>query len=142
MRGVTPQMVHSTQLPATMGWADGESVLFYPDVEAHAVARKYLTLGFRDVFDPSTVHIRVENGSGTPGAASAVADFLRQRGYTIAETRNAKNFGTLKTTIKTADQRIAGEIAKQLPVKSPQIALGPLDDVDVVIVVGRDYRIP
>ena len=142
MRGVTPQMVHSAQLPAVVGWAAGESVLFYPDVEAHAVARKYLTVGFRSTFDPSTVHIRVENGSGTPGAASAVADFLRQRGYTIVETRNAKDFGNLKTTIKTNDQKIAGEIAKQLPVKSPQIAVVALDDVDVVIVVGRDYRIP
>ena len=142
MRGVTPQMVHSAQLPAVVGWAAGESVLFYPDVEAHAIAKKYLTIGFSNAFDPSTVHVRVENGSGTPGAASAVADFLRQRGFTVVETRNAKDFNNRKTTIRTADQTIAGEIAKQLPVKSPQIALGPLDDVDVVIVVGRDYRIP
>ena len=142
MRGVTPQMVHSAQLPATVGWIEGESVLFYPDVEAHAVARKYLTLGFSNVFDPSTVHVRVENGSGTPGAASAFADFLRQRGFTIVETRNAKDFTNSKTTIRTTNQEIAGEIAKQLPVKSPQIAVGPIDDVDVVIVVGRDYRIP
>ncbi len=141
MRDVTPQMVHSAQLPAVVGWADGQSVLFYPDVEAHAMARKYLTVGYGNRFDPSTVHVRVENGSGTPGAASALADFLRQRGFDVVETGNAKSFNNSRTTIKTADKTVAGEVAKQLPVRNPQIAVGPVDGVDVVIVIGSDYRI-
>jgi hypothetical protein len=43
--------------------------------------------------------------------------------------------------IETADQDVAGQLAKELPVKNPQISVGPVEGVDVVIVVGRDYRI-
>ena len=140
MRGVSAQSVHSAVLPADVGWINGESVVFVrPD--ARKVIHTYLVAGYGNGFDPSTVHVRVENGSGTPGAASAVADFLRQRGYNVVETRNAKDFNSLKTTIETADRDVAGEVAKELPVKNPQIAVGPVDGVDVVIVVGRDYRI-
>jgi LCP family protein required for cell wall assembly len=141
MRNVTPQMVHTAQLPALVGWIAGQSVLLYPDIEAHAVARKYLTIGYGNRFDPSAVHVRVENGSGLPGAASAMADFLRQRGFNVVETGNAKTFNNSRTTIQTPDQKVASEVAKQLPVKNPQIAVGPVDGVDVVIVIGRDYSI-
>lgn len=140
MRGVAPQSVHAGVLPVDIGWTNGESVLF-----AQAGARKavhtYLVAGFGNAFDPSTVHLRVENGSGTPGAASALADFMRQRGFDVVETRNAASFNNPKTTIKTQDQKMAGEVAKQIPVKDPKIAVEPVDGVDVVIVVGRDYRI-
>ena len=141
MRDVTPQMVHSAQLPAVVGWIDGESVLFAPDVAAKALVHKYMVVGYGASFDPSTVHVRVENGSGTPGAASALADLLRQRGFNVVETGNAKSFDTKKTTVKGPDQKTAGEVAKQLPVKHPQIAVGPVDGVDIDIVIGADYRI-
>lgn len=140
LRGMTPAQVHSAQLPADVGWTAGESVLFAKP-EARKVVRTYLIAGFGNKFDPSTIHVRVENGSGTPGAASAMADFLRQRGFDVIETGNAKTFNNPKTTIKTADKKVAGEVAKQLPVKDPQIAVGPVDGVDVDIVIGLDYRI-
>jgi LCP family protein required for cell wall assembly len=140
MRGVSSESVHSAVLPVDVGWTNGESVLFAQS-EAQKVIRKYLVAGYGNGFDPSNVRVSVENGSGTPGAASAVADYLRQRGFNVVETRNAKKFDSLKTTIKTADQSVAGEVARELPIKNPQIAVGPVDGVDVVIVVGRDYRI-
>jgi len=141
MRNVTPQQVHSAQVPSVVGWIDGESVLFAPDVEAKALVHKYMVVGYGSSFDPSTVHVRVENGSGTPGAASALADLLRQRGFTVVETGNAKSFDNKKTTIKGPDQKTAGEVAKQLPMKNPQIAVGPVDGVDIDIVIGADFRI-
>lgn len=141
LRGVTPQMVHTAQLPADVGWIDGESVLFADDGPAKAMVRKYIIAGYGNSFDPSTVHVRVENGSGTPGAASALADVLRQRGFDVVETGNAKTFDNPKTVIKGADQRTASEVAKNLPVKNPTIAVGPVDGVDIDIIIGRDYRI-
>ncbi|MDQ6781349.1 MAG: LCP family protein, partial [Candidatus Eremiobacteraeota bacterium] len=141
MRSVTPQMVHSAQLPAVIGWISGESVLFAPDVESKALVHKYLVVGYGSSFDPSNVHVRVENGSGKPGAASALADLLRQRGFNVVETGNAKSFDAKKTTIRGADQRAAGEVARQLPIKNPHIAIGPVDGVDIDIIVGLDYRI-
>ncbi len=140
MRGVSEQSVHSSVLPVDIGWTNGESVLFAQS-DARKVVHTYLVAGFGNAFDPSTVHVRVENGSGTPGVASALADFLRQRGFDVVETGNAQNFNNATTTIETADQKMAGEVAKELPVKNPRIALRQVPGVDVVIVIGRDYRI-
>jgi LCP family protein required for cell wall assembly len=141
LRDITPQMVHETQLPADIGWIDGQSVLFADQSAAGGIVHKYLVVGFGSQFDPSTVHVKVENGSGMPGAASAMADYLRRRGFTIVETGNAKTFNTRKTTITGADQKVAGQVAKQLPVHDPVIAIGAVDGGDVDVVVGRDYRI-
>jgi polyisoprenyl-teichoic acid--peptidoglycan teichoic acid transferase len=141
MRDVTPQMVHEAEIPADVGWTDGQSVLFAEQATSEAIVRKYLIVGFGSAFDPSTVHVKVENGSGTPGAASAMADYLRQRGFTIVETGNAKTFNNLKTTITGTDQKIMGEVAKRLPVQNAVIAVGPVDGGDVDIVVGRDYKV-
>ncbi len=140
MRGVSPQSVHSSVLPVEIGWTNGESVLFASS-DASKTVHQYLVVGFGTKFDPSNVHLRIENGSGTPGAASAMADFLRQRGFDVVDTSNAASFGYQTTTIETSDQKVAGEVAKALPVKNPHINVAPMDGDDVVIVVGRDYRI-
>jgi polyisoprenyl-teichoic acid--peptidoglycan teichoic acid transferase len=140
LQDVTPQMVHSTEVPTNVGWTDGQSVLFADQAQMQAIVHKYLVIGFGSAFDPSTVHVKVENGSGTPGAASALADYLRQRGFTIVGTGNAKTFNNRKTTITGNDQKIMGEVVKQLPVQKPVIAIGVVDGGDVDIVVGQDYR--
>jgi hypothetical protein len=140
LQDVTPQMVHSTEVPTNVGWTDGQSVLFADQAQMQAIVHKYLVVGFGSAFDPSTVHVKVENGSSTPGAASALADYLRQRGFTIVATGNAKTFNNRKTTITGNDQKIMGEVAKQLPVQKPVIAIGVVDGGDVDIVVGQDYR--
>lgn len=140
MQNVTPQMVHETEVPTNVGWTDGQSVLFADQTQMQAIVHKYLVVGFGVAFDPSTVHVKVENGSGTPGAASALADYLRQRGFTIVETGNAKTFNNRKTKITGNDQKVMGEVVKQLPVHNPLIAIGVVDGGDVDIVVGQDYR--
>jgi polyisoprenyl-teichoic acid--peptidoglycan teichoic acid transferase len=140
MRGVSSQSVHSAVLPVDIGWTNGESVLF-AQADAHKAVHTYLVAGYGTAFDPSTVHVWVQNGSGAPGVASAVADFLRQRGFDVVETGNAKSFNNATTTIETADSKMAGEVAKELPVKNPRIAVQQVPGADVVIVVGRDYRI-
>jgi polyisoprenyl-teichoic acid--peptidoglycan teichoic acid transferase len=140
MRGVSSQSVHSSVLPVEIGWTNGESVLFASS-DAQKTVHQYLVVGYGTQFDPSNVHVRIENGSGTPGAASAMADFLRQRGFDVVDTGNAPTFDHPTTTIETPDQKVAGEVAKELPVKNPRISVAPVAGVDVVIVVGRDYRI-
>lgn len=140
LRDVTPQMVHTAQVPVNVGWTAGESVLFADQGQAQAIVRKYLVIGFGSAFDPSTVHVKVFNGSGAPGAAAAIADYLRQRGFMVVETGNATSFNQNRTTVKGLDQRVAGEVAKQLPMRNVPIAVGPVDGGDIDIVVGRDYR--
>lgn len=139
LRHETPAMVHTTQLPVLEGFTDGQSVLFYDAAGGRPVVQKYMVVGFGGEFDPSTVHVVVRNGSGQPGAASTMADYLRQRGFTVVATGNASSFDNAKTTVTGADKKIVGEVAKRLPVNA-EIAVGSVEDGDVDIVIGRDYR--
>jgi len=141
MRDLTPQMVHTAELPTDIGFTDGQSVLYYQPQAGAQIIHKYLVVGFTGAFDPSTVRLKVENGSGKPGAATAMADYLRQKGFTVIETRNAKNFGAAKTSITGPNGTIVALVAKQLPVTNVHTAIGPVEGGDIVIVVGKDYRV-
>jgi polyisoprenyl-teichoic acid--peptidoglycan teichoic acid transferase len=140
LRGETPSMVHTTQLPVLEGFTDGESVLFYDAANGKPVVQKYMVVGFSGEFDPSTVHVVVQNGSGQPGAASAMADYLRQRGFDVVSTGNAATFTNQKTTVTGTDKNVAGEVAKRLPVKDADVTTGAVQGGDIEIVIGRDYR--
>lgn len=52
--------------------------------------------------DRSTISIAVQNGSGTAGAGSKMADYLRSFGYKIASIGNADNFDYASTAIQVA----------------------------------------
>ncbi|MBC5825869.1 MAG: LCP family protein [Candidatus Eremiobacteraeota bacterium] len=141
LREVTPQKVHSAQVPADVGWTDGQSVLYEDRTQTGELVRKYLVVGFGSRFDPSTVHVKVENGSGTPGAASALADYLRQRGFTIVGTGNAGTFNNAQTTVIGVNATLLGEVTKRLPMHNVRFSVGRVKGGDIDIVVGQDYRI-
>ncbi|MBV8171102.1 MAG: LCP family protein [Candidatus Eremiobacteraeota bacterium] len=140
LRDETPAMVHTVQLPADEGWTDGQSVLFYDAATGRPIVQKYMVAGFGNEFDPSTVHVIVHNGSGQPGAASAMADYLRQRGFDVVSTGNAATFNNPKTIVTGNDKNVAGEVAKRLPVKDANVTAGSVQGGDIEIVIGRDYR--
>jgi hypothetical protein len=141
LRDITPQMVHTAELPTDIGFTDGQSVLYFRPQAGADMIHKYLIVGFTGAFDPSTVRLKVENGSGKPGAATAMADYLRQRGFTVIETRNAKRFGAAKTSITGPNVTIVSLVAKQMPVTNVLTAIGPVEGGDIDIIVGKDYRI-
>jgi polyisoprenyl-teichoic acid--peptidoglycan teichoic acid transferase len=140
LRDLTPSMVHATQLPATIGWTDDQSVLYYDADLGRPIVERYMVAGFNGQFDPSVVHVSVHNGSGQPGAAAALAQYLRQRGFTVVDTGNAASFGATRTTVTALDQKVAGEVAKQLPMQDALVAVGPVQGADVDITIGRDYQ--
>ena len=140
LRDETPSMVHTVQLPVLEGFTDGQSVLFYDAATGRPVVKKYMVVGFGNEFDPSTVHVVVHNGSGQPGAASAMADYLRQRGFNVVSTGNASTFNNPRTKVTGADKNVAGQVAKQLPVKDADVETGDVTGGDIEIVIGRDYR--
>jgi LCP family protein required for cell wall assembly len=140
LRDETPAMVHTVQLPVLDGFTDGQSVLFYDAATGRPVVQKYMVVGFGNEFDPSTVHVVVHNGSGQPGAASAMADYLRQRGFNVVSTGNASSFNNPRTKVTGADKNVAGQVAKQLPVKDADVETGDVTGGDIEIVIGRDYR--
>ena len=122
------------------GFTAGQSVLFYDAASGRQLVQKYMVVGFGGEFDPSTVHVTVHNGSGQPGAASAMADYLRQRGFTIVSTGNAASFNNPRTRVRGVDKNVVGEVAKRLPVKDVDESTGDVDGADIDIVVGSDYR--
>ncbi len=140
LRGETPAMVHTVGLPVLEGFTNGESVLYYDAAAGKPIVQKYLVAGFGGEFDPSTVHVVVHNGSGQPGAASALADYLRQKGFDVVSTGNAATFNNPKTTVTGSDKTIVGEVAKRLPIKDPEVTTGDVVGGDIDIVIGRDYR--
>jgi LCP family protein required for cell wall assembly len=141
LRDLTPQMVHTGEVPTSIGFTAGQSVLFIQPQAGADIVHKYLVVGFNGAFDPSTVRLKVENGSGKPGAATAMADYLRQKGFTVIETGNAKKFGAAKTFITGPNQTIVALVAKQMPVTNVRTVIGPVEGGDIDIVVGKDYRI-
>jgi LCP family protein required for cell wall assembly len=141
LRDITPQMVHTGEVPSDIGYTDGQSVLYLQPQAAALIVRKYLVVGFDGSFDPSTVRVKVENGSGRPGAAAAMADALRQKGFTVIETGNAKRFGMARTSIVGPNQTILSMVAKDVPIPNIKTTTGPVEGGDVEIVVGQDYRI-
>jgi hypothetical protein len=141
LRDVTSQMVHTAEVPSDIGFTDGQSVLYFQPQAGSEIIHKYLVVGFTGEFDPSTVRLKVENGSGKPGAATAMADYLRQKGFTVIETRNAKKFGSAKTSITGPNGTIVALVAKQMPVTNVLTAIGPVEGGDIDIVVGKDYRV-
>ena len=70
-----------------------------------------------------------------------MADYLRQKGFTVIETRNAKKFGAARTSITGPNETIVALVAKQIPVLNVHTAIGPVEGGDVVIVVAKDYRV-
>jgi polyisoprenyl-teichoic acid--peptidoglycan teichoic acid transferase len=140
LRGETTAMVHTTQLPVLEGFTGGQSVLFYDAANGRPIVQKYMVVGFGNQFDPATVHVTVHNGSGQPGAASALADYLRQRGFTVVATGNAATFNNARTKVKGVDKNMVGEVAKRLPIKDVDESTGDVDGADIDITIGRDYR--
>jgi polyisoprenyl-teichoic acid--peptidoglycan teichoic acid transferase len=141
LRDVTPQMVHTAEIPTDIGFTEGQSVLYFQPQAGAEIIHKYLVVGFNGAFDPSTVRLKVENGSGKPGAATSMADYMRQKGFTVIETRNAKKFGAAKTLITGPNESIVSQVAKQMPFPNVLTSIGPVEGGDIDIVVGSDYRV-
>ena len=69
-----------------------------------------------------------------------MADYLRQRGFNVVSTGNASSFDNPRTKVTGADKNVAGQVAKQLPVKDVDVETGDVTGGDIEIVIGRDYR--
>jgi|GEM_PF-2977523 len=90
--------------------------------------------------DPATLKVRVLNGSGVPGAASAASDVLIAASIPVASTGNAKKFSYASTMIYyPAGKKEAAElVARTLSTKySTQLEENVVaDGYDTLVVVG------
>jgi len=87
------------------------------------------------------IKIDVRNGSGKPGIAKKLAEKLEGLNFKIREVGNADNFTYYETQILVLDER--SEMARRV---QSQLGFGRVvtedhipGDVDVLVIVGRDY---
>lgn len=91
----------------------------------------------------SSINIRVLNGGGVTGAASKVATLIKNAGYNVTGTANAKTYtyATTEVLYKTADQKsTADDVASALTgytVSTKQDAATVGTASDLLVIVGK-----
>lgn len=89
------------------------------------------------------VRLLVLNGAGTPGVAGDAAKKLISAGYKVIDTKNADNFKYTKTQIevyKKTGEASAPNIRNILGTGEILRKNVSQDIVDIVIVIGKDYK--
>lgn len=91
------------------------------------------------------VRIQVLNGCGVKGLTRLVTPALRAKGFDVRETRNAPNFDYPQSLVidRKGNGLLAQIVADSLGIDPAQVKTeinGNLPDIDVSVVVGRDYR--
>jgi len=93
--------------------------------------------------DKSTIVISVLNGSGVKNSASSVAATLKQSGFSVKSTGNARSFNYAKTFIyyKDGKQEAVNLVKDTLTGRQTEASLNNSlvgDVYDVVVVVGKN----
>ncbi|MEZ3180195.1 LCP family protein [Streptomyces pimonensis] len=102
------------------------------------VDKKQLQADAENPLHASSVRVQVLNGDGVPGRAAAVAEKLRQAGFTVTGTGNAPE--TTRTTSVSHPQGLDAQaevLASRLPDVRARQEAGAAADV-VTMVVGAD----
>jgi LCP family protein required for cell wall assembly len=90
--------------------------------------------------------IEVLNGSGRPGLAADTAKFLLNLGYEVTRIDDADRSDYTESVLEVFGGRrsLADDLATtlRLPRWTAREARGGEDDVDVRIIVGREFRLP
>jgi hypothetical protein len=92
---------------------------------------------------PTSLKVSILNGSGTPGAAGAVADALKNGGFTNVTNGNANSYTYTGITLitKTADSSYVPQLKKYIgTVNSSATITVKTDDTiptDVEVIVGK-----
>ena len=90
--------------------------------------------------------IEVLNGSGRPGLAADTAKFLLNLGYDVVRIDDADRSDYVDSVLEVPAGRrsLAEDLAAtlKLPRWTPRDARAASDDVDVRIIVGRNFRLP
>jgi hypothetical protein len=114
--------------------------LFTALAKDQEVDKKQLPEDAKNPVYASSVRVQVLNGTGIPGRAVAVAEKLRQAGFTVAGTGNAPE--TTRTTTVSHPQGLDSQaevLAARLPeVRSGQDTRAAADAVTLVAGPGLD----
>lgn len=93
--------------------------------------------------DREKISLTIENGSGIEGAAGEASDFLKEKGYTITETRNAENYNyeestiNVKNSVKIYGKLIEEDLSEEYDVSEISFNLSEDTSTDAVIIIGK-----
>lgn len=156
-RDVNLAAVRTAQIPYAddVVESDGEDALEVDPAARDRVVAKYLTgplapppmpnPALAAGVVPGSVHVAIENGSGLEGAARAVADRLKAKGFVIDSVGNADRSDYTNTIIQAdpSSQAAAEAVRQALAVASASLAAGsasPSAAPMVTVVVGQDMH--
>ncbi len=98
----------------------------------------------RDAGGGAIIQIDLLNGCGVSGAATAVRDYLRARGYDVVELGNYKSFDVEESLVvdRTGESQAAEKVAYALGISRSRIVrqINPDYFVDVSVIIGKDYK--
>jgi hypothetical protein len=94
----------------------------------------------RHSLERARIRVQVRNGSGIPGAAAQVTEYLREAGFDVVDFGNAEGFDEPRTVVidRVGDRDRALEVAAVLrgvPIRSE---VDTSLYLDVTVLVGRD----
>lgn len=136
LKDIKPESMRMVVLPGSPGSVHGGSY-WLPDQQEVAKA-----VGIYMEFKEPPLTVEVLNGSGVPGAAKRVADQLKTQGCEIARTDNAprSDYDISRVVCHKVKSDRGEQIASALGVG--EVITGHSDkDVDVTVIVGRDYAV-
>jgi len=146
-----PNGVDTRTLPVTPYYVDGQSALQLDDAKAAPLLARLRGIGDSSdsgggsSVDLGSVHVVVENGSGTTGAGARAADALGGFGFSVVgSATNADRQDYPVTEVRYA----SGASDKAKAVLSYLGGVGEMTqlegnapaDADVVLVIGRDFK--
>jgi len=92
----------------------------------------------------STLTIEVQNGSGTAGAASKMADTLKGLGYTVSGTKNADTYDYTSTEIQIKSSKssflptLKKDLEASYTIGNTSSSLSASTSADAVVIVGKE----
>jgi LCP family protein required for cell wall assembly len=148
-KSLEPDKVEMLTIPTRLGRAGRASVLFLDQPDAQTLIDTFNGKAEPTTANqplpnilPSQIRVRVLNGSGVNGQASAVASGLRSYGFTIDNTGSASTYKYIQPEIRYGTGQKAKALVVQAYLKSGAklVADPSIRGFDVVLITGSGYR--
>lgn len=103
------------------------------------------TLNPTPAINRADVKIKVLNGSGTPGRASALKDILKNKGYQEILTGNADSFNFNQSELQIKESKASVSTMLKSDLKEnitsfKELILSDKEAADVLIIIGKDFK--
>ncbi|MBV8161567.1 MAG: LCP family protein [Acidimicrobiia bacterium] len=147
LRSLSPDAVEMLTVPSSPITVGGADELKLQQPQAAQTIQEFLqpptppAAGTPPAVLPNSVRLRVLNGTGTKGQATAAATKLQEAGFGVAGSGDADNFAYSSSVVRYGP----GQLAKARYVASlvgggAQVQQDPtLKDVDLVVVTGSNF---